>query len=169
MTGEIAQLAGESSDRRGRDRLVSWIARHRADRADAEDLLHEAYIRYQQSKRLYPVGNPTGFVLQVAARLAIDAHRKRRYLVSPPFEVVCAAHADSAPPVEDVLASRERLRRVWEGLETLSERTREVFVMHRLEGRKYHEIAAALGISCSAVEKHMAKADLFLMRWVEGW
>jgi RNA polymerase sigma-70 factor (ECF subfamily) len=101
--------------------------------------------------------------------LAIDAHRKRRYLVSPPFEVVCAAHADSAPPVEDVLASRERLRRVWEGLETLSERTREVFVMHRLEGRKYHEIAAALGISCSAVEKHMAKADLFLMRWVEGW
>ena len=41
--------------------------------------------------------------------------------------------------------------------------------MHRVEGLKYREIAAELGITVSAVEKHVAKAALFLAAWVEGW
>jgi DNA-directed RNA polymerase specialized sigma24 family protein len=34
--------------------------------------------------------------------------------------------------------------------------------MHRLEGRKHSEIASSLGISTSAVEKHIAKAACLL-------
>jgi DNA-directed RNA polymerase specialized sigma24 family protein len=41
--------------------------------------------------------------------------------------------------------------------------------MHRLNNLKYHEIASQLGISQSAVEKHIAKAVLFLTEWTEGW
>ena len=41
--------------------------------------------------------------------------------------------------------------------------------MHRLENRKYGEIADKLGISKSAVEKHVAKATLFLIKWSKGW
>jgi len=37
--------------------------------------------------------------------------------------------------------------------------------MHRLDNLKYHEIASRLGISQSAVEKHIAKAVLFLTEW----
>jgi RNA polymerase sigma-70 factor (ECF subfamily) len=41
--------------------------------------------------------------------------------------------------------------------------------MHRLENLKYREIAQRLGISQSAVEKHIARAALFLTEWTEGW
>ena len=41
--------------------------------------------------------------------------------------------------------------------------------MHRIDGLKYREIAERLGITVSAVEKHVAKAALFLACWVEGW
>ncbi len=37
--------------------------------------------------------------------------------------------------------------------------------MHRLDDMKYREIAERLGISQSAVEKHIAKAALFLTEW----
>jgi RNA polymerase sigma factor (sigma-70 family) len=68
----------------------------------------------------------------------------------------------------EVLAARERLQKVLAGLESLGPRTREIFLLHRLDGLKYREIAAQLGITVSAVEKHIAKATLFLVTWVEG-
>jgi RNA polymerase sigma-70 factor (ECF subfamily) len=41
--------------------------------------------------------------------------------------------------------------------------------MHRLQGLKYREIAVHFGISQSAVEKHIAKAALFLSQWAQEW
>ena len=67
------------------------------------------------------------------------------------------------------MAARVRLERVREGLSRLTPRTREIFLMHRLDEMKYREIAERLGISQSAVEKHIAKAALFLAEWAEGW
>lgn len=66
-------------------------------------------------------------------------------------------------------SERERLVRVKEGLAKLPPRTREIFLMHRLAGFKYREIAAQYGISQSAVEKHIAEAVLFLTEWTQDW
>ena len=40
----------------------------------------------------------------------------------------------------------------------LSPRTKDIFLMHRLYDMSYAQIAAHLGISVSAVEKHIASA-----------
>ena len=77
--------------------------------------------------------------------------------------------ASDAPLQDEVITARARLERVKEGLAKLTPRTREVFLMHRIEEMKYREIAQALGISQSAVEKHIARAALFLAEWTEGW
>jgi RNA polymerase sigma factor (sigma-70 family) len=168
--GELAAIAGESSDALGRSKLVRWIARRRYSAAgDAEDLLHDAYVRYEQYRRLVPVGNPAAFLLQAAANVAIDQHRSRRHVSPDSYDVACLSATDPTPPAYDVLAVQERLERVSEGLKVLNSRTRDIFLMHRLEGRRHREIAAALGISCSAVEKHIAKAASFLVDWTEGW
>jgi RNA polymerase sigma-70 factor (ECF subfamily) len=168
--GELAAIAGEASDFLGRTKLVHRIARrHYGAAGDAEDLLHEAFVRYEQYRRSTPVGNPAAFLLQAAANLAIDQHRARKHLSSESFEVACAAAADPAPPVHDVLAARARLERVRQGLKALNSRTREIFLMNRLDDRRHREIAASFGISCSAVEKHIAKAASFLAAWTEGW
>jgi RNA polymerase sigma factor (sigma-70 family) len=168
--GELAAITGEASDSQGRTKLVRRIARrHYGAMGDAEDLLHEAFVRYEQYRRSMPVGNPAAFLLQAAANLAIDQHRAQKHLPSESFEEACVTAADPAPAAHDVLAARERLERVRLGLNVLNSRTREIFLMHRLDGRRHREIAASLGISCSAVEKHIAKAASFLISWTEGW
>ena len=75
--------------------------------------------------------------------------------------------SDGQPLHTEVLAAQERLERIMAALESLGPRTREIFLMHRLDGLKYREIAARLDITVSAVEKHIAKASLFLVNWVE--
>lgn len=55
-----------------------------------------------------------------------------------------------------------------DALEQLPERTRTIFLLHRIEGRKYREIAETIGISQSAVEKHIARAALFLAERMEN-
>lgn len=47
---------------------------------------------------------------------------------------------------------------VLQALEALGERTRDVFVLYRLEKMKHREIAALYGISVSSVEKYVARA-----------
>ena len=50
------------------------------------------------------------------------------------------------------------LRHVEAALRSLPERTRQIFLLNRIHGRKYAEIAKAMGLSQSAVEKHMMRA-----------
>lgn len=164
--GELSVIAGASCDQQGRARLVSWIAR-RHGHAEAEDLLHEAFVRFEQLRRKTAVADPAGFLLHAAANLAVDQYRKRRHLAPEPFELACAGIADPAPAIDEVLFARDRLDRVQQALDSLSARTRAVFLMHRIEGRKYREIAASVGISQSAVEKHIARAAAFLASWTE--
>jgi DNA-directed RNA polymerase specialized sigma24 family protein len=52
-------------------------------------------------------------------------------------------------------------------LNALSPRQREVFLMNRVEGFSFVQIAQKLGISLSSVEKHAAKAALQLTDWMD--
>ena len=59
---------------------------------------------------------------------------------------------------ERVLLSQEALAAALQALDTLGERTRDIFVLYRLENMKQREIAALYGISVSLVEKSVARA-----------
>jgi RNA polymerase sigma-70 factor (ECF subfamily) len=149
--------------------LLARIRRRTRSDQDAEDLLHDAWLRLSAYRAEHEVREPVAFMVQTAARLAVDQHRRKRRISGTPVESFDGSLQDSSALQDEVLAARERLMRVQAGLEKLPRRTREVFVMHKVEGMKLREIAAALGISQSAVEKHMAKAVFFLTEWTDGW
>jgi RNA polymerase sigma-70 factor (ECF subfamily) len=115
----------------------------------------------------HAVENVSGFLVRTAVNIGVDNFRHERFIADVAPED--AAPAENSPLQDEVLAARVRLDRVREGLSRLTPRTREIFLMHRLEDMKYREIAQRLGISQSAVEKHIAKAALFLTEWTEGW
>ena len=73
------------------------------------------------------------------------------------------AQAEESSP-ERVLSSEQELHAVVEALASLSERTRDVFLLFRLEQMKHGQIAEMFGISVSAVEKHVSKAVAHLAR-----
>ena len=53
---------------------------------------------------------------------------------------------------------RELVTQINDVLGKLPERTREIFRMSRFDGLKNREISAELGISTTAVEKHISRA-----------
>ncbi|MEO8301111.1 MAG: sigma-70 family RNA polymerase sigma factor [Rhizomicrobium sp.] len=136
-------------------------------RSDPEELLHAAYLRLMRYRAEHVVENVAAFLVRTAVNIGVDNYRHERFIadVSPED----SGARENSPLQDEVLAARVRLQRVREGLSRLTPRTREVFLMHRLDGLKYREIADRLGISQSAVEKHIAKAALFLTEWTEGW
>ena len=138
-------------------------------RDDAEDLLHDAWVR--MTERTAAVDNAEAFLVRCAANGGWDAYRRERR--EPPSSMLTETHVarmrDDTPLQDEALIARHRLERLLAGIDQLSPRTREVFLMHRLDGRKHREIAAQLGISRSAVEKHVAKAVEVLTDWMENW
>jgi RNA polymerase sigma factor (sigma-70 family) len=50
------------------------------------------------------------------------------------------------------------LRAIEDALAALPERTRHIFLLNRVYGRSFSEIAQVVGISRRAVTKHMARA-----------
>lgn len=146
--------------------LIRQIARRTRNRTDAEDLLHSAYLRLVRYGSERPVSDPAAFLVRTAFNISIDNYRREKNLQN---QAEAPEVEDAAPLQDEVIAARVRLSRVKAGLNRLPARTREIFLMHRLDNLKYHEIASRLGISQSAVEKHIAKAVLFLTEWTEGW
>lgn len=139
-------------------KLVSMIRRRGAG-VDAEDLVQEAYARLLNQSLTTEVVNPEGFVLRAATNLAITAYRERtRRDIAHADAAVSALLHPQCVTQHEVMEARERLAIVERAIATLPPRARQVFVLHRIEGLKYVEIARSLGISVSAVEKNMARA-----------
>jgi RNA polymerase sigma-70 factor (ECF subfamily) len=66
--------------------------------------------------------------------------------------------SDEFTDASDRLEEMELEQRIYEALQTLPEKCREVFTLNRFEGLKYGEIAGKLGISVKTVETQMSKA-----------
>ena len=74
-----------------------------------------------------------------------------------------------APGAEQIVAGKQRLKRMLAALNALPPRARQVVILRRFENLTYLQIARRLGISVSAVEKHMARAMTALrLDLVEG-
>ncbi len=143
-------------------RLLRQIAALSGRPQDASDYLNDAYVRMSEHGGM-PVRNFEAFMVRVAVNLARDEHRRQRRRNITGDEDLNEI-ADAGPTPEELLDVRQRLSAVHATLSRLHPRTRQILLMHRLDGLRYREIAQRLGISESAVEKHVAKAALGLLR-----
>jgi RNA polymerase sigma-70 factor (ECF subfamily) len=164
----FSEKPGEAKDRAVWSRLLRQIATLSGRPQDASDYLNDAYVRMSEQGRIQEQGgasirNFEAFMVRIAVNLARDEHRRRRRRNVSSDEDLNAI-ADGSPTPEEMLDVRQRLGAVQATLSRLHPRTRQILLMHRLDGLRYREIAERLGISESAVEKHVAKAVLGLLR-----
>ncbi|QYE33410.1 MULTISPECIES: RNA polymerase sigma factor [Sphingosinicellaceae] len=141
-----------------RPALVRFFRRKMRDVNDVEDLVQEVFVRIA-ARQGGEVDNLGGYVFQTAASVLADRHRRRTVRHADdqvPFDT--ERHSSSDFDAGRVAESRETLRAVVAALMNLPERTRTIFVLRRLEGQNYKDIAVQFGISVSAVEKQMVRA-----------
>ncbi len=154
-------------DARFRSPLMSFFLRRIKNRADAEDLTQEVFLRLIGS-RVSRIENVDAFIFKVAANLLNDRHRREARRTVPGSlldealvtELTQELVEDRGP--ERVLLSRESLAEALRTLGELGERTRDIFILFRLENMKQRDIAALYGIAQSTVEKYVCRAVLHL-------
>ncbi|MDE6741936.1 MAG: sigma-70 family RNA polymerase sigma factor [Muribaculaceae bacterium] len=63
---------------------------------------------------------------------------------------------------EEDIDTAERDARLWQAIDSMPPRRREIFLMSKRDGMTYGEIADELGLSVKTVENHIAKATASL-------
>jgi RNA polymerase sigma-70 factor (ECF subfamily) len=153
-------------DRSFRGPLVAYFLKRVKSRNEAEDLTQEVFVRLLNHPDKNNGLTIEGYVFTIAANLLRDraksvaaAAQKRAHSLN----VLDEKDAFNANLIEDrhperVLVGRQTIQDVLEALAELGERTRDVFILARLENMQHREIATMYGVSVSAVEKMMMKA-----------
>jgi RNA polymerase sigma factor (sigma-70 family) len=134
---------------------------------EAEDLIQEAFLRLRQYDRERAVKHTEAFLVRTVLNLLTDRRRKRRTTIYVSDESETLALVDPSPTPDVVLDGQKRLLHFKAGLRALSPRQREVFVLNRIEGHSFAQVAERLGITVSMAEKHVARALLFLGDWMD--
>ena len=142
--------------------VLALLTRILRDADLAADLTQETFLRVADHMRANPsavIAHERSYLYRIARNLALDHARRSRVV---PMETLRddegADIGDDRPSLERVAAGRSDLAAVRRAMLALPERTREVFLLVRVDGLTYRETARRLGISESSVQKHLAKA-----------
>ncbi len=131
------------------------------DKAHAEDIVQEAWLRFDEAVRRRQPEHPLGYLYRIVRNLALDGRRRMtresRVMVNRHFDAVVGTSADDAPGPERIALYKDELELVIAAIDELPERTRIALEMHRFGGCKLREIAAFLNISIPLA--HVLVAD----------
>jgi RNA polymerase sigma-70 factor (ECF subfamily) len=148
---------------------MRFFLRRLQNTSEAEDMTQEVLLRVIAASKLRPIEKASAFVFSVATNLLRDQRRNAVRSGEPVFlpidealasELESQLQEDFSP--ERVLLSRDTLADALSLLDELGERTRDIFILFRIENMKQKDIAALYGIAQSTVEKHVLKAVLHL-------
>ena len=153
-----------------RAELRRFLVARTGSEAEADDLLSELWIKIS-ANRPGPVANPKSYIFRMANNLVLDRLREFRRRERRDSEWTAVQHGsysneveDPAPNAEQSLIDQGEVERLSRAIAQLPPGAQQVLRLHKLDGLSHAEVAARLGISKSAVEKHMAVAMTHLRR-----
>ncbi|MEM1112223.1 MAG: RNA polymerase sigma factor [Pseudomonadota bacterium] len=139
--------------------LKRLLVGYTSDTEAAEDLAQEVFIRAFAAERKAGgktgIENPRAYLFQVARRLAFERFRRPGPAGSDQGGVDTLLDETQAM-ADDWLESRRKLALFTRAVASLPEKCREAFLLRHVDGLRYKQIANRMGISVSAVEKHVA-------------
>jgi RNA polymerase sigma-70 factor (ECF subfamily) len=147
--------AVEELVRRLSPRLLRFFGSFQADRADAEDLLQDCWIRIHRSRHTYRPHEPVlPWIFAIARHTRLDAYRRRRrresrevLVANPPEAYSLAAQAPGADEA-----------RVLRLVESLPESQREVLLMLKVSGMSLEDVARATSSTVGAIKQKAHRA-----------
>ena len=140
-----------------RPQMEALVSRRVGCRATAADLVQDLFVRFWR-RPLVQVEELNSYLMRCAGNIAID-HLRNEGTRARLHEALISDEQElcSDAPQAAMEASND-LRHIEAALRGLPDKTRQIFLLNRIHGRKYGEIATVMGLSQSAVEKHMMRA-----------
>ena len=147
-----------------RSRLFGTAYRMLGTRADAEDVLQDAYLRWHEAAGS-DIQSPTGFLVTVTTRLCLDRLRhlkKEREQDMAPWLPESMAEDYASSPEEECEIADEVSAAFLAVLERLGPEARATFLLREVFDYDYPEVARMVGKSESACRQliHRSRAHL---------
>jgi len=136
-------------------RLVfSLLVRIVGDRADAEDLLQEVFVRVWDRADAYDkaLGTPAAWLVRIARNRAIDRVRARAVRPAEAGSVLPVEHPSGGPSPEQAAGEAETRRAVAGALATLPPEQRELIERAFFDGLTHTELAERSGLPLGTVK-----------------
>jgi RNA polymerase sigma-70 factor (ECF subfamily) len=143
--------------------VYNYLYRLAFNRAMAEDLLQEAFLRiWKAAPSWEPAAKVSTWIFRIAHNLFLNeaARRREKSIETPEAEM-------RADPASD-LNRRELRSAVQKAIEALPEGERECLLLSEYNGFKYAEIAEILGIPVGTVKSRMFSAVQHLREALKG-
>ena len=150
-----------------RQELQRFLLRRTGCPETAQDILQMLYLRLHGYRSEQVIENPRAFLFRVATNLASDHQRSQERRPDVPLADDDLENIpQTAPEPEAIVLSQQQLALLKQAVSELPPKCREVFMLCKFEQYSYPQVAKLLGISESAVNKHMIKALEYCKRRV---
>lgn len=153
----------ESWAREFQQPLLRYFRKRMSPPEDAYDLVQEVFLRLSKRADISNIERIEGYLFRTAASVLADRFRKQGRLPDHMISYEDSLHGEEELTPERVLSGKSDLAGLIEGLYSLPERTRQIFVLYHLENMRQKDIAERLGVPVSTLEKHMARANKHLL------
>jgi RNA polymerase sigma-70 factor (ECF subfamily) len=154
--------------------LLRYVTARTGDRSEAEDVLQELWLRLKDANS-GPVANPLSYLYRMASNLVVDRlrerqrrHQREREWTGTIVDLSSGEAIDEGPAADQMIEDRQRLLRLSQAINALPAGARRVLQRLKLDGLSHAEVARELGVSKSAIEKHMAVAMKHLIKSMGG-
>ncbi|MCB0504191.1 MAG: sigma-70 family RNA polymerase sigma factor [Cyclobacteriaceae bacterium] len=137
------------------DSLRGFVYYKTGDIETSEDIVQETFLKLWKQKEQVNKETVKSLLYTIASNLAKN-HYKHQTIVFNFINAPKIEKASESP--QEIMELTEFENRLQNALAELSEANRITFLMNRIEGHTYAEIAERLGISVKAVEKRMSSS-----------
>lgn len=138
--------------------LQKYLRKFTAGAEDVEDLVQETYVRICALPPGQVVQSPRALLFRIARNLAVDRARQKLARATDDvadFEPLNVSSEEAEP--DEQVDLRRRFESFCAAVDSLPPLCRRVFVLRKVYQLSHAEIAQALGVSHSTIEKHVAK------------
>ena len=144
---------------RYKDRLMYLCKQYIRNEADAEDIVHDIFLKLWETRRfLNPELSFSGYLHTITENYVKDKLRHIDVRVSFAKNILVDAR-DSTNETEDTIINNDYTELLDELIESLPPMQKKVFQLSRIEGLKYKEIADLLQISVHTVQEYASLAS----------
>jgi RNA polymerase sigma factor (sigma-70 family) len=148
-----------------RHRLARYFGQKIGNSEDVTDLVQETFARMAGVQPGMILRNPRAYLQRIARNLLFNRSRRQAADFVGQQVPLEGEWEISVPPEQgQALEAQQLLDRYRAAVDSLTARTREVFLLHRANELDYRTIADRLDISISTVEYHIARALVHISR-----
>lgn len=125
------------------------------NRMDADDITQEVFIRIWKNIDKFNLNSAKSWIMKTTHNLCIDYLRKNQISAVRQSNI----EEEIILTDEEVVYRKNLLKeRIREGIESLPENLKSIFVLYELQGFKYAEISKALDLPINTVKVYLMRA-----------